>query len=244
MLKIGGELVPVLHLRHFSSITCWSAESQHVEIWWRTGYRSCHPVTVRAIPPSGITGPRICPMSPWIVVTAEDPRPQLALWWSAVFWIWVSTCDQEVFKIRNLVLLMSTNIFMTSGPNSWKYFLLFVYNKIAELSLWSHETNNGILADNTHHKWKKEAFVLKIVKYKEFSLVVQWLRLHVSTVGGSGSIPGWGTKIPHVTPHGQKKIVKYAFLYFLEERLLFLRKLVSVMKKRHQSTDYKSFCHF
>ena len=244
MLKIGGELVPVLHLRHFSSITCWSAESQHVEIWWRTGYRSCHPVTVRAIPPSGITGPRICPMSPWIVVTAEDPRPQLALWWSAVFWIWVSTCDQEVFKIRNLVLLMSTNIFMTSGPNSWKCFLLFVYNKIAELSLWSHETNNGILADNTHHKWKKEAFVLKIVKYKEFSLVVQWLRLHVSTVGGSGSIPGWGTKIPHVTPHGQKKIVKYAFLYFLEERLLFLRKLVSVMKKRHQSTDYKSFCHF
>ena len=219
-----------------------------MKIWWYAGYRSHHPrtVTFRAIPPSGITGARICPMSRWIVLTAEDPCPQLVLWWWAVFWIWVSTCDQEVFKIRNLVLLlMSTNIFMTSGPNSWKCFLLFIYNKIAELSLWSQETNNGILADNTHHKWKREAFVLKIVQYKEFSLVVQWLRLHVSTVGGSGSSPDWGTKIPHVKPHGQKKKkVKYAFLYFWEERLLFPRKLVSVMKKRHQSTDHKSFCHF
>ena len=28
-------------------------------------------------------------------------------------------------------------------------------------------------------------------------MTVQWLRLHASTVGGTGSIPGWGTKIPH-----------------------------------------------
>ena len=26
---------------------------------------------------------------------------------------------------------------------------------------------------------------------------VQWLRLHTSTVGGVGLIPGWETKIPH-----------------------------------------------
>ena len=29
------------------------------------------------------------------------------------------------------------------------------------------------------------------------SLVVQWLRLHASSAGGLGSIPGQGTKIPH-----------------------------------------------
>ena len=29
-------------------------------------------------------------------------------------------------------------------------------------------------------------------------LVVQWLRLHASNAGGTGSIPSWGTKIPHV----------------------------------------------
>ena len=36
-------------------------------------------------------------------------------------------------------------------------------------------------------------------------LVVQWLRLHASTAGGTGSIPGWGTKIPHATWHGPEK---------------------------------------
>ena len=28
-------------------------------------------------------------------------------------------------------------------------------------------------------------------------LVVQWLRLHTFTASSTGSIPGWGTKIPH-----------------------------------------------
>ena len=42
------------------------------------------------------------------------------------------------------------------------------------------------------------------------SLAVQWLRLCASTAGGTGSIPGRGTKIPHATWHGQKikKILK------------------------------------
>ena len=36
------------------------------------------------------------------------------------------------------------------------------------------------------------------------SLVVQWLKLCASTVGGAGSIPGWGTKIPHALWYSQK----------------------------------------
>ena len=36
------------------------------------------------------------------------------------------------------------------------------------------------------------------------SLAVQWLRLPAFTAGGAGSIPGWGTKVPHATKHGQK----------------------------------------
>ena len=134
---------------------------------------------------------------------------------------------------------MSTNIFMTSGPNSWKCFLLFIYSKIAELSLWSQETNNGILADNTHHKWKREAFVLKIVQYKEFSLVVQWLRLHVSTVGGSGSIPDWGTKISHVTPLGQKKKKKKSEVCFL----IFLGREITVSEKTSFSYEEEASKH-
>ena len=36
------------------------------------------------------------------------------------------------------------------------------------------------------------------------SLVVQWLRLHAANAGGTGSIPGGGTKIPHAAWCGQK----------------------------------------
>ena len=37
------------------------------------------------------------------------------------------------------------------------------------------------------------------------SLAVQWLGLHASTAGGTGSIPGRGTNIPHAMRHSQKK---------------------------------------
>ena len=37
------------------------------------------------------------------------------------------------------------------------------------------------------------------------SLVVQWLRFCASNARSAGSIPGWGTKIPHAVQHGQKK---------------------------------------
>ena len=34
------------------------------------------------------------------------------------------------------------------------------------------------------------------LEFNGTSLAVQWLRLHASTAGGMGSIPGLGTKIP------------------------------------------------
>ena len=35
--------------------------------------------------------------------------------------------------------------------------------------------------------------------------MVHWLGLHASTAGGTASIPGWGTKIPHAARCGKKK---------------------------------------
>ena len=35
------------------------------------------------------------------------------------------------------------------------------------------------------------------------SLAVQWLGLGAFTAGAQGSIPGWGTKIPHDAQHSQ-----------------------------------------
>ena len=62
--------------------------------------------------------------------------------------------------------------------------------------------------------FKKEGAV-NVVKgnksNKGTSLVVHWLRHHSSIAGGTGLIPGWGTKIPALRPtyhcmrRGQKK---------------------------------------
>ena len=43
------------------------------------------------------------------------------------------------------------------------------------------------------------------------SMVVQWLRLHTSTAGDMGLIPGWGTKVPHALRGVAKKKKKIKF---------------------------------
>ena len=45
------------------------------------------------------------------------------------------------------------------------------------------------------------------------SLVVQWLRLQASTAGGTGSIPGQGTKITHAAGCDQKKKERVAEMF-------------------------------
>ena len=53
--------------------------------------------------------------------------------------------------------------------------------------------------------WHKDYFNPIIFKKQQgTSLVVQWLRLYTSKAGGTGLIPGWGTKIPYAMWHGQK----------------------------------------
>ena len=48
-------------------------------------------------------------------------------------------------------------------------------------------------------------FVIKKNLTPGISLAVQWLGLHASTAGGTGSIPGQGTKILHASRRSQKK---------------------------------------
>ena len=52
------------------------------------------------------------------------------------------------------------------------------------------------------------------------SLVVQWLRICASTAGGMGSIPGWGTKIPHAAQSSQKQTKKKIIHYDYKNKLL------------------------
>ena len=41
------------------------------------------------------------------------------------------------------------------------------------------------------------------------------VKLHASTAGSTGSIPGWGTNIPHDTQRGQNI---YIYIYIERER--------------------------
>ena len=49
--------------------------------------------------------------------------------------------------------------------------------------------------------------LVKNFQLSQTSLVVQWLRLCVSTAGGPGSIPSWGPNILHAKRCSQKKIL-------------------------------------
>ena len=44
-----------------------------------------------------------------------------------------------------------------------------------------------------------------IKMFRRKSLAAQWLRLCASIAGGTGSIPGWGTKIPQAAQPKKKK---------------------------------------
>ena len=57
--------------------------------------------------------------------------------------------------------------------------------------------------------------------YPETSLAVQWLRLHASNIAGTGSIPGWGSKIPHATwPKKKKKSRSQSFFFHLVHSII------------------------
>ena len=59
-----------------------------------------------------------------------------------------------------------------------------------------------IMISSTVYKEYNQFFFIK--RKNRSSLVVQWLRLHAFTVGGTSSIPGHRTKIPHAAQCSQK----------------------------------------
>lgn len=62
------------------------------------------------------------------------------------------------------------------------------------MCVWYFETGPG--SSSYSNKEKKE---------KEVLLTVQWLRPYAPSAWGMGSVPGWGTTIPHATGPSQNK---------------------------------------
>ena len=66
--------------------------------------------------------------------------------------------------------------------------------------------------------------------------VAQWPGLHASSAGGSGSIPGWGTNIPHALQLGQKNPKHEVALPIIKQqgRMYRLTVLEAVVQSRRQ----------
>ena len=64
-------------------------------------------------------------------------------------------------------------------------------------------------------RWMYRVKEVEESKMSLTSLAVQWLRLHTLSAGGTGLMPGWGTKIPHAVQCSQKKYLKIKLAYSL-----------------------------
>ena len=53
-----------------------------------------------------------------------------------------------------------------------------------------------LFMNNRYAAEQFKQYLKKIIPART-SVAIQWLRLHVPSAGGTGSIPGWGTEIPH-----------------------------------------------
>ena len=62
--------------------------------------------------------------------------------------------------------------------------------------------------------------------------MVQWFRLHASSVGEMGSIPCQGTKIPHAVQCGKKKKI-LALTSFLSSLQIYL--FIIILHKREKN---------
>ena len=104
---------------------------------------------------------------------------------------------------------ISTSVATRSLCDLWKFFnqleLLFSHSQNGKQwypSGLSQETRN-----HTSHL-RSENLIKKKKKHLRTCLVVQWLRIHTSSVEAVGSIPGLETKIPHATWQGRSKQTK------------------------------------
>ena len=75
------------------------------------------------------------------------------------------------------------------------------------------------------------------------SLRVQWLRLHPTNAGSMGSIPGWGTKVPHTVGCGQKFLNKINKSSYTKKKSQRTHIEVLEVRWNIHETSFKSVVH-
>ena len=78
------------------------------------------------------------------------------------------------------------------------------------------------------------------------SLLVQWLRLHTSSAGNIGSIPGQRTKIPYASGHSKKnkKSLSCLFLFYTVLGMQRQFYICNVMLATKETKDFFSLHSF
>ena len=71
--------------------------------------------------------------------------------------------------------------------------------------------------------------------------MVLWLRLHTSNARGTGSIPGWGAKIPHAMRWPRKYIKKSVYEFIINIKSMKIKRTV---KKLKMETDIRFIIFF
>ena len=111
----------------------------------------------------------------------------------------ICICKKQVLESFNINSLSSQYV---PSIYSWEH--------ITERSIVEQQGFRGTevlqLVQRARTSQKREVNKSTINNYNRgTSLVVQWLRLHASTAGGTGSVPGRGTKITHGKREKEKK---------------------------------------
>ena len=84
---------------------------------------------------------------------------------------------------------------------------------VTKSQTWPRDWTDWVIMEVIQKNWLKDVGTF---------LAVQWLKLHTSNAGGTGSIPGWGTKISYAMQQGKKKkrltVLTYVFQSFIHVR--------------------------
>ena len=124
--------------------------------------------------------------------------------WVAIFY------SRESSQPRNWTLISCVGRWILyPGGNRMYESYIFIHSSLDRHKLFpylgyreSYGNTHGS-ADTLFCHFALQHSLLKCIRHTRNFLVVQWLRLLTFTTKSLGSIPGWGTKIPHAVPHNQ-----------------------------------------
>ena len=128
------------------------------------------------------------------ILFSQATSPSMSIWGPDVHWEAVSSLS-TVFRTTRECLCGDSSLFWArTNMQSWLIHARPKHQFFLPPSARSREPSSGC------YGWELMPWCIIL----RTSLVLQWLVLCASTAGGTGSIPGQGTKIPHAMWCGQK----------------------------------------